>query len=63
MDPIAFLKKHKSSVIRIFGAAVLCALVAALIVAFRYGLLPYAEDGDAFDTVYAVDVSGGTETD
>ena len=48
---------------RIFGAAVLCALIGALMLAFRYGLLPYASDGDAFDTVYAFGEAGQNDSD
>ncbi len=51
----AFFKKYKDDVFRVLGAALLCVLVALFIVAFRRDMLPYASDGDAFDTVYALD--------
>ena len=49
------LKKHYDTVMRVIGAIALAALMAAFILAFRANSLPHAEDGDAFDTVYAVE--------
>lgn len=46
-------KKHFNIIIRVLAAVALSALMAAFILAFRANLLPYAEDGNAFDTVYA----------
>lgn len=63
VDLTAFLKKHTSAFVRVFGAAVLCALIGALMLAFRYGFLPYASDGDAFDTVYAFGEAGQNDSD
>ena len=52
-----FIQKHYNVIFRIFGAIALSAVMAAFILAFRSGWLPYAEDGDAFDTIYAIEES------
>lgn len=54
MSILVFLRKHIDAAIRITAAIALCALTVALIYAFRGGKLPHASDGDAFDTVYAL---------
>ncbi len=48
------IKKHFDRIVQALGLLLLCALVAALIAAFRGDMLPFASDGDAFDTIYAV---------
>ena len=50
-----FLKKYKKDLIRAVCALVLCTLAALFVFAFGKGYLPYSEDGDAFDTIYAVE--------
>ena len=50
-----FVKKRFDAIIRILAAVALSALMAAFILAFRAGVLPHAQDGDAFDTVYAIE--------
>ena len=57
MQILDFIKKYYNIIFSIFSAFVLCMLVAAFIFAFRSGWLPYSEDGDAFDTIYAIDQS------
>lgn len=52
---IEFIKKHFNIVFAVFAALVLSALLLAFILAFRAGLLPYTADGDAFDTIYAIE--------
>lgn len=52
---IEFIKKHFNTVFAVFAALVLSALMLAFILAFRAGLLPYTSDGDAFDTIYAIE--------
>ena len=49
--------KHKEDIVCVLAAAALCSVVAAFIVAFGSDLLPYSSDGDAFDTVYALESS------
>ena len=49
------VKEHIDDAIRITAALSLCALMAAFILAFRGGKLPHASDGDAFDTIYALE--------
>lgn len=58
-----FVKKYYNSIIRVLAAVALSALMAAFILAFRAGVLPYAEAGDAFDTVYAIEESDPSETE
>lgn len=53
-----FVKKYYDVIFRVFAAVALSAITAAFIFAFRSGWLPYASDGDAFDTVYAIEESG-----
>lgn len=50
-----FVKKYYNCIIRVLAAVALSAITAAFILAFRAGVLPHAEDGDAFDTVYALE--------
>ncbi len=50
-----FAKKYYEAFVRAFAALMLSALTLLLIYAFDRGLLPYSEDGDAFDTVYAIE--------
>lgn len=57
MKKRSFLNKYSGVFIRAGVAVALCALMAAFILAFRSGLLPYASDGDAFDTIYAIEES------
>ncbi len=54
MAVLDFLKKNKKDVIRAACALALCAVAAVFVYAFSKGALPYSEDGDAFDTIYAV---------
>jgi len=53
----AYIKNHLDIVFGIFAALVLSALVAVFIFAFRKGILPHSEDGNAFDTIYALEQS------
>ncbi len=53
----AYIKRHSDIVFGIFAALVLSALVAVFIFAFRKGVPPHAEDGNAFDTIYALEQS------
>lgn len=53
----SFLTEYSGVLFRAGVALALCALMAAFILAFRSGLLPYASDGDAFDTIYAIEES------
>ena len=53
----SFVRKYREELLCIFVAVALCSLVAALIVAFDSGVLPYSDDGDAFDTIYALNSS------
>ena len=55
MQVINFLQKHKKDVVRVVCAIALCAVAAVFVYAFGKGVLPYSEDGDAFDTIYAVE--------
>lgn len=55
-----FVKKHFDRIVQALGLVLLCALTAALIAAFRGDLLPFAADGDAFDTIYAAAGSDDT---
>ncbi len=57
MELSVFVKKHFQSIIRVLAAVALSALMAAFILAFNSGKLPHAEDGNAFDTVYAYEMS------
>ncbi len=50
-----FLKKYKKDLVRAACALLLCAVAAVFVYAFGKGYLPYSEDGDAFDTIYAVE--------
>ena len=49
-----FLKKYKKDLLRMVCALLLCAVAAVFVYAFGEGKLPYSEDGDAFDTIYAI---------
>jgi hypothetical protein len=55
VSALEFCKKHQDDIIRLGSALVICALMAVLIAMFRGGALPHAEDGDAFDTIYAIE--------
>lgn len=55
MSVLRFVKKHKDNVVRAVAAVLICGLSALLIIAFRNGKLPHASDGDAFDTIYALE--------
>ncbi len=48
-----FVKKHFDKIVCVLAAPALSALTAAFVIAFGEGKLPHAEDGNAFDTVYA----------
>ena len=50
-----FIKKHFDLVIQGISLILLSALTFALIAAFRADMLPFASDGNAFDTVYAIE--------
>lgn len=50
-----FVKKYFDSITRVLAAIALSALMAAFILAFRAGVLPHSEDGNAFDTIYAIE--------
>ena len=58
MSFLLFLRKHIDAAIRITAAVVLCALAVAYIFAFRGDKLPHSDDGDAFDTIYAIEDRG-----
>lgn len=62
MAVFEFLKKHTDAAVRIAVAIALCAVTAAFIIAFRAGVLPHSEDGDAFDTIYAIEKSENVGT-
>ncbi len=51
----SFIKKYYGVFMRIFATVALAAVTAAFIFAFKNGWLPYSEDGNAFDTVYAIE--------
>lgn len=57
MKKRSFPAEYSGVLLRVGVASALCALIAAFILAFRSGLLPYASDGDAFDTIYAIEES------
>lgn len=61
MNALGFIKKHAEDIFCILAAVALCSLVAAFIVAFRSGMLPYSPHGDAFDTIYAIEGSDAQE--
>lgn len=63
MSILVFLKKHINAAIRITAALALGALTVAFIFAFKGDKLPHASDGDAFDTIYALQQSTGEETE
>jgi hypothetical protein len=50
-----FIKRNYYVILRVLAAVALSAVTAAFIWAFKNGWLPYAEDGNAFDTVYAIE--------
>ena len=50
-----FIKRYKNCIFRVLASVAICALMAAFVFAFREGMLPYSEDGNAFDTVYALE--------
>ena len=55
MNKNLFLKKYFQPLVRACAALMLTAVTLLLIYAFERGWLPYSEDGDAFDTVYAIE--------
>ena len=55
MSVSVFLKKYKKDLLRAVCAVLLCAVAAVFVYAFGKGKLPYAEDGDAFDTIYGIE--------
>ncbi|MBQ3229909.1 MAG: hypothetical protein IJB49_02700 [Clostridia bacterium] len=57
MKKRSLLTEYSGVLLRAGVAVALFALMAAFILAFRSGLLPYASDGDAFDTIYAIEES------
>ena len=63
MTFLLFLRKHIDAAIRITAAFALCALTVAYVFAFRGGKLPHSADGDAFDTVYAIEQGEDSETE
>ena len=63
MSILMFLRKHIDVAIRITAALALCALTVAFIFAFKGDKLPHASDGDAFDTIYALQQSADEETE
>ena len=52
-----FAEKHYENILRGLVALLLSVIVGAFIFAFNSGVLPHSEDGDAFDTIYAVEES------
>ena len=50
-----FAEKYYQSFVRVFAAFMLGAITLLLVYAFDQGWLPYSDDGDAFDTVYAIE--------
>ncbi len=52
-----FAEKHYENILRGLAALLLAVVVGAFILAFNKGILPHSEDGDAFDTIYAVEES------
>ena len=57
-----FVQKHFNLIVRVLAALALSAITAAFILAFENGLLPYSEDGDEFDTVYAIESTDVSES-
>lgn len=49
--------------IQVVGLVILAGLAAALVFAFREQLLPYQQDGDVFETVYAVSAADEEKTE
>ena len=52
-----FAEKHYENILRVVVALTLGLIVGAFIWAFSSGVLPHQEDGDAFDTIYAIEES------
>lgn len=52
-----FAEKHYENILRGLAALLLALAAGAFIFAFESGVLPHSEDGDAFDTIYAVEES------
>lgn len=50
---LAFLKRYKKHIKRVFAVMALSALTAVLIFAFREGVMQNVIEDDAFGTVYA----------
>ncbi len=55
MSTEEFFKKHSRIIFSVFAAIVLSALMFVFVLLFRAGVLPYSSDGDAFDTIYAIE--------
>ena len=60
MTALEFIRKHKDDAIRIIAGAFMCGLVVLLMCALKNGDLPHAADGDAFESIYAIDDSQQT---
>ena len=54
MKVYEFVKKHYQKIVCLLAALALSALTCAFIIAFKEGKLPHSEDGNAFDTIYAM---------
>ena len=48
-------KKYYNILVRALAALMLSAVTLLLVYAFGSGWLPYSADGDAFDTIYAIE--------
>ena len=57
-EALKYLKEHKDDAIRIGVSLLIGVVMTAFILAFRGGNLPHSSDGDAFDTIYALEQSG-----
>ena len=52
-----FAKKYYQAFVRTFAALLIAALTLLFVYAFSQDWLPYSSDGDAFDTIYAIEQS------
>ncbi len=55
MNKKSFAERYYQAFVRIFAAVMLSAVTLLLIYAFVMDLLPYVKDGNAFDTIYAIE--------
>ena len=55
MNKKSFAERHYQTFVRIFAAVMLSAAMLLLIYAFVMEWLPYVKDGNAFDTIYAIE--------